>query len=552
MPNASEIVQQRYGSSNELNTYKYFNPYRIKENVEPFMGGLPIIFMTTPSMNIFNSSGKVFDTLTAGNQLFSLMEEIDPYILKQLQYSGGGSTSTFIKLATNRFKGITLKDFTLETVNEYENYYGWQQILPKTTVQNYTAESSLNVNFSETKNLDITKLFYSWICYMEATRYGLHEPSEDARVNRILDFTSSLYFFLLDFDMRTILYWCKYTGIFPTNVPLGNLIMSDITSRGPIDTSITFAYQYKEELNPQVLFDFNVLSDYSESLFDYSNSNDANNGSKFDISTYGDFSGYDPNKDKIVSTTNDGSSPSLLTDDGRDFLYNKEYDKVSIRTMVENNYVTESQTPFNSEENNSKKTFVMEFSSVGSSATENISKAREYTADKYNTIGDNIRKKLLSSAVDIMGEFSIGLIGNASMSQYNEYLEERKKALQIDDESLDVIKESYKRQLDDGSITQEKYDAMLESLQTTVDKKMKDDIMDYNTYKSSEEYKNSVRMANYMKIVEQNTKLGKLTPSITDYYQQLKNDNYKNASAAVDAYLEKFGRFESGKFNGQI
>lgn len=248
-----------------INIFEEFNPFRLQEAQEPFMGGLPIIFFTTPSMNVIGPPKE----LMAANPIFGYLRS-SRYILQQLCYGNGGSNSSFIKILTNRFKGITLKDFNMRTVDSYETYYGWKQVLPSTNIDNYTAESSLVLNFAETKNLDITKIFYAWMAYIEAVRFGWHKPSLQTQQERRLDYTSSIYFFLLDFDMSTILYFCKYTGVYPTNVPLGSLVMSDIVSKGPFDAPITFAYQYKEELNPQIIYEFNEIAETPSKAFEAS------------------------------------------------------------------------------------------------------------------------------------------------------------------------------------------------------------------------------------------------------------------------------------------
>lgn len=532
MQKAIDIIKERY--QDQINIYEYFNPYRLKENVEPFMGGFPIIFMTTPSMTVYEN-GEVPETLLNANPLFALLAENDPYILKQLQYSFGGSTSAFIKLATNRFKGITLKDFNMRTVDEHENYYGWKQILPASTVDNFTAESSLTVNFSESKNLDMTKLFYAWMNYIEVVRYGLHEPRKVTRDSRILDFTSSIYFFLLDFDMRTILYFCKYTGVYPTNVPLGSLIMSDITSRGPVETSMTFAYQYKEEMNPQIIYDFNAVAGYPASIY-----TDTAKGDTSPSSYYGDFKNFNPEKDKIEVSSSDNDPTNRILDDGRDFLYNKKFSTIQIRTMTEGKYDTQSQTAFNSAENNTKRTLVMEFldnNEMPSASDSDLSSLVEnMKSQKYL----DLKRRIKADAVNIMGELSTGLVGTATKKQYNDYIEDTKKKLGVDDESLDKIKSEYKAKVETGEITQEEYDAKLEELQTWADKKVKDNVLDYLTYKGSADFKNTVRQANYMKMVENYTKMGMAIPSMAEFYANKRSENSEKADKAADDFLKYF------------
>lgn len=538
MATAQKIVNERY--SEEINIYNNYNPFRLRENVEPFMGGLPVIFVTTPSMNIFGN-GDVLDTLANANPLFSYLADTDTFILNQLQYNGtgGGTKSPFIKILTNRFKGLMLKDFNMKTTEAYETSYGWKQILPSSINDNFTAESSLNISFAETKNLDITKIFYAWMCYIEAVRYGLHEPSQITRDNRMLDYTTSIYFFVLDFDMRTILYFCKYTGVYPVNVPLSNLVMSDITSRNAIDCSITFTYQYKEELNPQIIYDFNSVSNYTSSIFSYTKKDEDTSLSASTLKSkygYGNFTQYKAGDDM------DKFEKGQVID-GRDFLFNKYYDRVTIKTMTEGSYISSNQTAFNSAENNSKKTLVMCFDSSRVNNEKNdsgINYNETFSSRKY----DSIKKSLIGSAKDLMGALAVGLISSASKSDYEKYEEAKKKELGIDDESIEKIKEDYKTKLDNEEITEDEYKEKIEALETKVKDKIEKNIMKYNDYKNSEEYMQAARLENYKKAVEQAAKTGiSIAGSLSEYMASKMAGVTNKAIEGSERFLKYFGGF---------
>lgn len=473
-------IKERY--SDEVNVYDYFNPYRIKDNVEPFMGGYPIIFMTTPGMNIYESDNKVFQDLIMFDPVFGFLNDTDPYILQQLQYHGvgGGTTSPFIKLVTNRFKGTTLRDFIMRNEENYENYYGWKQILPAGDSENFSAQESFIINFSETKNLDILKIFYAWMRYIEAVRMGYHEPSQLTRDNRILDFTSSIYLFLLDFDMQTILYFAKYTGVYPNTVPFGNIIMSDIAStKAPLDPAVVFSYQHKEEFNPQIIYDFNMISNRTDKIFTFNKGNLLKTNHAITMNDYNNlgyalYQNYDPfhittgseyedidagsgatfiggyegvhdayeksKKEKGINTTASNSfvgassetfkaqaeadtlNKSLVYDqkssqagvkntsstlktigndfDGRDYLFQKNYNHACIKWMKEGNYDSHNNTAFNSAENDSKKTLILCFDN-------NTNKS---DAQDYNKFLNNNSVNLLSK--DEIARLTKGLAGD--------------------------------------------------------------------------------------------------------------------------------------------
>jgi hypothetical protein len=58
-------------------------------------------------------------------------------------------------------------------------------------------------------------------------------------------------------DAETIIFWAKYTGLFPQNVPYSAFSSGDLATVNPIQTTISYVYNYKEFLNPEILIDFN-------------------------------------------------------------------------------------------------------------------------------------------------------------------------------------------------------------------------------------------------------------------------------------------------------
>lgn len=373
----------------EVDTMNYFNPYRLKEDVEPFMGGLPIIFITTPDMNIFENN-KVISELKTAEPVFTEGEVFDSELLKYLEYSSGGTDSPWIKFLTNRFKSIPLKDLNMRTKEEFETYYGWKQILPGPNTDSFSADSSLSINYSESKDLEVLKFHYYWMKYIECVRYGLHSPKSSIRRRRTIDYTSSLYFFLLDMDMSKILYFTKYTGIYPTNVPLSS-ISGDLTNRGPMDVSITYAYQYKEEMNPSIIFDFNSVSKYSSRLYNYSRDG---NQEKINDNYYG-YGRIDVD-DSSYKTEIDFNNKKLLN--------------VEIKIMNNSNYYVKNQTGFHSSTNLSRKSYHLFFDTDTKAAyddeefRQNLLKLQA----EGNKKRDELRDFLLSSPTELFNSLNNG------------------------------------------------------------------------------------------------------------------------------------------------
>ena len=260
-----EIDPNDFGSQLEPNMdiVHHYNPYRRTDNVEPLVKGFPVIFITTPALNFEDKNVEKDSFLT-------YCKSHEPEILKDLSFAEPNSISNgspFIKIFTNKFRSFSTKDTQLRTKELNETFYGMKQLYPSAIVDSITADE-LSIKYSETKNLDIIKRHKVWVEYTENLRRGQYVPSETALNKRYIDFTSSLYYFLLDFDFETILYFAKYTGLVPVNVPYSAL-SGEFNSKELVDVDINYIYSYKEDLDPYILMDFQFLCDKIEQVTAY-------------------------------------------------------------------------------------------------------------------------------------------------------------------------------------------------------------------------------------------------------------------------------------------
>ncbi|QPI17169.1 virion protein [Staphylococcus phage vB_StaM_SA1] len=259
---AEDNFKKALKKEGDIHEIKSFNPYRMKDkNSEIFNKGLPFIFFTAPRLNL------VDDNL--GREGFFLyLRAVKPDLLKSLNFSNAGALSSgkpFMPILSNRFMGISIPD-TQTTMKEFhETFYGYKQHLPIGNV-NSLAGGEITVDFEENKEIDIIHLIKAWSEYIEGITRGYMYPSDDAKNKRYIDYTSSIYYFLLDFDGETILHYSKYTGCFPINVPYD--VFSQNIGEDPEvpHVSINFAYSYKEDMNPDTLVDFNSVSTMATSI----------------------------------------------------------------------------------------------------------------------------------------------------------------------------------------------------------------------------------------------------------------------------------------------
>lgn len=259
--NKGDFLQQLH-EEEDLDELKKFNPYRLHDNnTEIFNKGLPFAFFTTPKINLVSENIKRDGFLMYLNQ-------VKPDLLSSLSYSNINSLSSgrpFIPLLSNRFKGLTLPDTQMTMKEMHETFYGYKQHLPVGNV-NSIAGGEISVEFEENKNIDIIHLIKAWHEYIEGVTRGYFFPSQEAKDKRYIDYTSSIYYFLLDFDGETILHYSKFTGCFPINIPF-DMFSQKIGEEPDVpEASINFAYSYKEDMNPDILVDLNSISTMSSSI----------------------------------------------------------------------------------------------------------------------------------------------------------------------------------------------------------------------------------------------------------------------------------------------
>ncbi len=245
----------------ELN---YFNPYRVGDPYsEALVKGFPIIFVTTPVLNLSKKN-------ISNSQFFKYMSQYNHGLFKMLNFNGFGSsgsedqsipwhtTQPFIPLLTNKFISIDIKDTQAASKEFGTTFYGYKMELPGPIVDSING-GQFSISFLETRDAAITKIFKIWTDYIEGVTRGKYHPSQEAKTQKILDYTCSVYYFLLDMDGETIQYYCKYTGCTPTNVPYSQFAQESSGGHDIVNLGIDFNYSLKEDMDPQILTDFNAV-----------------------------------------------------------------------------------------------------------------------------------------------------------------------------------------------------------------------------------------------------------------------------------------------------
>lgn len=243
----------------KLNARNFYDPHRLETFSDDYaVKAIPAMFITTPMLN-FDANN------ISQNSFFKYLNDTDPELLSLLSFGGraGGNTtvntSPFIRILSNRFDSFTTKATVSQPKEVGETYYGFKQYLPGPTVNSVSGDT-VSIEYTETGGMEILSLHKAWLDYIEGLSRGILKPGNEARTNRFLDYTSSIYLFSLAPDGETIVFYEKLTGCSPISAPYDVFTSKAVNDREIIKYSIEYTYSFKEDLNPRSLLTFNALS----------------------------------------------------------------------------------------------------------------------------------------------------------------------------------------------------------------------------------------------------------------------------------------------------
>lgn len=251
----------------DVDMFETFNNQRLLNNETPAIKGIPHVFFTTPMLNLAEDN-------CFRDSYLSSMYTFHPEWLGKLSYGGNdgsakvSTVSPFIKILYNSATNFEPKDATSKTIEVGETYYGYKLTLPASNVDSVVGDD-FTVEFYDWKGLPVLNMLYSWFVYHNGVRRGTLNPKLETIRNRELDYVSSVYYFVTDMDGSTLLYWCKYTGVVPTSIPFSQF-SSNYNDHDVIKFPVTFTYSFKEDMNPEILTDFNkIVSGWMHNLEGY-------------------------------------------------------------------------------------------------------------------------------------------------------------------------------------------------------------------------------------------------------------------------------------------
>lgn len=117
---------------------------------------------------------------------------------------------------------------------------------------------SFSLEFNDTKWLDVYYVFKAYDEYEKLKAHGVIRPAKYYITHRIIHDAFSIFKFIVDEDMETIIYWGKMYGVVPTSLPRD--LFNTPTFEQQLSFSIDFQAAWYDDMKPEILQDFNDLA----------------------------------------------------------------------------------------------------------------------------------------------------------------------------------------------------------------------------------------------------------------------------------------------------
>lgn len=227
------------------------------------------VFFTRPDLHLLypDSKHNILAHSLQSYSFFNDMVERYPHIMRQLQLSANSaSTPPFMNILSNTIRS-ELEVPSLESENDIEtgaNVYG-TKITYRGSSYASDQDLSFSIEFEDNKYLEVYTLFKIYDEYCRLKNMGMIEldynNDEDQHwitytLHKVLHDQFSIYKFITDADGMSLIYWCKYTGVFPTGAPRDAFSNMD---GGPQKLTVQFKANFFRDMDSSILAEFNKI-----------------------------------------------------------------------------------------------------------------------------------------------------------------------------------------------------------------------------------------------------------------------------------------------------
>lgn len=238
--------------------FGYLDPYNALTQTREYL------FFTKPDLHLFQDRNPTaLNPELARYPFFRDALLRYPYVMQHLQQRVGDDNPLMPLLTNTVSSSLDLPDASAEEMDTMANIYGTKLTYRGSSYKS-DEQHQFSLEFTDTKYLEIYMLFKIYDDYEKLKKMGrISLPDVNYIYRKILHDQFSIFKFIVDEDGETLLYWAKTYGTYPLSVPRNAI--SDLSDNSRLKFTIDFKCQFVDDMDPQILVDFNTLvqSQYS-------------------------------------------------------------------------------------------------------------------------------------------------------------------------------------------------------------------------------------------------------------------------------------------------
>ena len=241
----------------------YYNRFKLPTVNDAFQKGFAHVFFTRPDCNLLErGSISKLNQSFADDPKINYIWKNDMNLIKQLCHENGQNHDFMLSLS-NKAASFSLSNEYINTDTYGKSFKGWQIAYGRNNVESKTA-GDFSITFNDDRNLHVYLIHKLWVDYISDVYQGKKSPKIENIKDKTLDYASSCYYLITAEDGETIIFWSKYYGIFPTEIPSSQFAWAqgNIIEKPQLD--IKYQFSFKEDMNPEAIAEFNINSRVKE------------------------------------------------------------------------------------------------------------------------------------------------------------------------------------------------------------------------------------------------------------------------------------------------
>ena len=252
------LAEQNAITPGSMRNAMKFNRFRIRypdHELERIDGR---VFFTRPDLNLLTKDGNsLTDDAKNIPELYDFFRSKDIQLIRNLKIDAGNTP--FMPVVTSYADSFDIPDIAMKTRVSSETSTEFKIVMGGRTCESKGA-GTFNIKYTDERDLLIYKLHKIWIEYIDAVSFGTVSPKREYILKGILDYAVSAYCFLLAEDGETIVYYAKFTGVFPSMNQESLFAWDSNDKVKRLDLTLQYQYSFVEQMNPLIIKDFNSIS----------------------------------------------------------------------------------------------------------------------------------------------------------------------------------------------------------------------------------------------------------------------------------------------------